>query len=39
MEKVVHLFDIFKKIFYFKFLKLGKVLFGWVKVWIDLNYV
>jgi hypothetical protein len=28
MEKVVHLFEIVKTIFYFKFSKLRKVLFG-----------
>jgi hypothetical protein len=28
MERVIHLFDIFKTIFYFKFSKLKKVLFG-----------
>jgi hypothetical protein len=32
MEKYVHLFDIFKTIFYFKFLELGEVIFGPVKV-------
>jgi hypothetical protein len=32
MEKVVHLSKIFKTIFYFKFLELGKGLLGAVKV-------
>jgi hypothetical protein len=32
MEKVVHIFKIFKIIFYFKKLKPSKVLFGLVKV-------
>jgi hypothetical protein len=32
MENVVHLFEIFKSIFYFKFLELGKVIFGLVKI-------
>jgi hypothetical protein len=31
MEKVVHLFEIFKTIFYFKFFELEKDLFGLVK--------
>jgi hypothetical protein len=33
MEKVVHLFEIFKTIFYFKIFGLGKAIFGLVKVW------
>jgi hypothetical protein len=33
MEKVVHLFEIFKTIFYFKFFRLGKAVFGSVKYW------
>jgi hypothetical protein len=37
MEKVVHLFKIFKTLVYFKFLKLGKVKFGLIKVWKILN--
>jgi hypothetical protein len=37
MEKVVHIFDIFKDIFYFKFLELGKVKFGSTKVWKNWN--
>jgi hypothetical protein len=37
MEKVVHLFKIFKIIFYSKFLELGKVKFRSVKVWKNLN--
>jgi hypothetical protein len=37
MEKVVHLFEIFKTIFYSKFLELEKVEFGAVKVWKSLN--
>jgi hypothetical protein len=32
MEKIVPLFKTFKTIFYFKFLKQGKVLSGPVKV-------
>jgi hypothetical protein len=32
MEKVVHLFEIFKTIFYSKFLELRKILFGAIKV-------
>jgi hypothetical protein len=32
MEKVVHLFEILKNIFYFKIFKLRKVIFGLVKV-------
>jgi hypothetical protein len=31
MEKVVHLHEIFKTIFYFKFFELGRVIFGLVK--------
>jgi hypothetical protein len=37
MEKVVSFFKFFKTIFYFKIFKLGKVLFGSVKIWNDLN--
>jgi hypothetical protein len=37
MEKVVHLFEIFKSIFYSKFLDLKKVKFGSVKFWKSLN--
>jgi hypothetical protein len=37
MEKVVHLFEIFKTIFYFKFLELWNVKFGVVKIWKSLN--
>jgi hypothetical protein len=37
MEKVVHLFEIFKPIFYFKIFKLRKILFGSVKVWKDFE--
>jgi hypothetical protein len=33
MEKVVHLFESFKTRFYFKFFRLGKVIFGLVKIW------
>jgi hypothetical protein len=33
MEKVVHLFEIFKTIFYFKYFGLRKTAFGSVKVW------
>jgi hypothetical protein len=32
MENVVHLFEIFKTIFYSKFLELGKVKFESIKV-------
>jgi hypothetical protein len=32
MDKVVHHFEIFKTIFYFKFLELRKVKFGSIKV-------
>jgi hypothetical protein len=39
MEKVSPLFQTFKVIFYFKFLELGKVLFGLVKVRMDLNFI
>jgi hypothetical protein len=37
MEKVVHLFEIFKTIFCFKFLELRNVKFRSIKVWKDLN--
>jgi hypothetical protein len=37
MEKVVYLFEIFKIIFYYKFLKLRKVKFGSIKVWKNLK--
>jgi hypothetical protein len=33
MEKVVHLFESFKTIFYFKIFKLGKAVFGSVNIW------
>jgi hypothetical protein len=33
MEKVVHLFEIFKTMFYFKFLELRKVKFESIKIW------
>jgi hypothetical protein len=39
MKKVVPLFKSFTTIFYFKIFGCGKVLFGWVKVGIDLNYI
>jgi hypothetical protein len=32
MEKVLHIFEIFKTPFYFKFFELEKVTFGAVKV-------
>jgi hypothetical protein len=32
MDKIVHICEIFKKIFYFKFLELGKAIFGSVEV-------
>jgi hypothetical protein len=32
MEKVVHLFDSFKTIFYFNFFGIGKAIFGLVNV-------
>jgi hypothetical protein len=38
MYKVVPLFKIFTTIFYFKFLKLGKVNFGSVKIQMSLNF-
>jgi hypothetical protein len=37
MDKDVHLLDIFKTIFYFKFLEPGKVKFGSIKIWRNLN--
>jgi hypothetical protein len=37
MEKVIHLFETFKNILYFNFSEQGKVLFGLVTVWKDLN--
>jgi hypothetical protein len=37
MDKVVHLFKNITTIFYFKFVELGKILFGLVKIWNDLN--
>jgi hypothetical protein len=37
MDKLVHLFEIFKTIFYFKFLELGKVKFGSIKIWKNVN--
>jgi hypothetical protein len=37
MDKVVHLSEIFKTIFYFKFLELGKGILGAVKVWSNLK--
>jgi hypothetical protein len=37
MEKVVQFFEIFKTIFYFKFVDLEKVKFGSIKVWKNLN--
>jgi hypothetical protein len=37
MEKIVHIFEIFETIFYFKFLELGKIKFGSIKVWENLN--
>jgi hypothetical protein len=33
MDKVVHLFESLKTMFYFKFFRLGKVVFESVKVW------
>jgi hypothetical protein len=33
MEKVVHVFEIFKTIFYLKFFELGKSVLGSVKFW------
>jgi hypothetical protein len=36
MDKVVHLFDTFKIIFYFKIFKPEKVLFGSNQVWACL---
>jgi hypothetical protein len=37
MDKVVHLFEIFKFIFYYKFIDLGKVKIGSIKIWRNLN--
>jgi hypothetical protein len=37
MEKVVHLLESIKTIFYFKFFGLGKAIFRLVKVWNDLK--
>jgi hypothetical protein len=37
MDKVVHFFKSFKTIFYFKNLELGKVKFGPIKVWKNLD--
>jgi hypothetical protein len=37
MEKVVHVFEICKTIFYLKNLELGKAKFGSVKLWKSLN--
>jgi hypothetical protein len=37
MDKVVHIFVIFKTITYFKFLELGRVKFQSTKVWRNLN--
>jgi hypothetical protein len=37
MDKVVHIFEIFKTIFYFNFLELKKVPFGSVKIWKNWN--
>jgi hypothetical protein len=39
MEKVVPFFKSFITIFYFKNFEWGNVLFGWVKVGIELNYI
>jgi hypothetical protein len=36
MEKVVHIFETFKTIFYFKNFEPGKVLFGSNQVWVCL---
>jgi hypothetical protein len=37
MGKVVHLLEIFKIIFYFNFLELGKNKFGSIKIWENLT--
>jgi hypothetical protein len=37
MEKVVHILEIVKTIFYFKFSELAKVLFGSKEIWINLK--
>jgi hypothetical protein len=37
MDKVFHLFEIFKAIFYSKFLELRNVKFGSIKIWKNLN--
>jgi hypothetical protein len=39
MDKVVPFFKSITTIFYFKNFELGKVLFGSVKVWKDLNFI
>jgi hypothetical protein len=39
MIEVVHLFEVFKAIFYFKFYKLGNVLFGAAEVLMNLNII
>jgi hypothetical protein len=37
MEKIVHFFEIFKTIFYFKLLEPREIIFGSVNVWKKLN--
>jgi hypothetical protein len=37
MEKVVHPFEMFKNVFYFKFLELRKSILGVVKIGINLK--
>jgi hypothetical protein len=39
MDRVVPFFKSSTTIFYFKFFKLGKVLFGSVKIWEDLDWI
>jgi hypothetical protein len=38
MEKVVHPFEIFKTLFYFKIFRLMKAAFRSVKIWKVLKY-
>jgi hypothetical protein len=38
MDKVVHLFESLKTIFYFKFFGVGKAVFGSVEIWKILKW-
>jgi hypothetical protein len=38
MEKVIPFFKTLTTIFYFKFFEPGKIPFGWVKVFMGLNF-